>query len=451
MASASDFCLIADEEMIIQRCRSLCVDYSYSFQNFNSLDAFMEASPKDVSLIVMALSPKDENQKAFAAEMAQSIRFSNPDTFTVCTVSGGLAKDEAGFAKKSGANLILLKEELMNTSKPEFISTQIIKSAYLPIKSTDLTAGKTIPFTLFHLLPQRGKFLPIAFPDDLLDEKKMKKCIEAGELYIRRMDAEKFDQFIKENQDQSASGLSRRCRSQFLMLFSSFSSLVFLLTDQSEGGSFAEGQELLKKCTEMCSALLGTLGEFGNACEIINNSAIGELGSVERAPAVAAYAAVFGLRLDFGNIDQIMLAALLVDLGLILIPPSASKKLLLESANTFSDEEKKAYHSYPQQSMDLVLNRKLSLDQKFRTLMMSTQERADGKGFPKGLVGSKISDAAQLVQFCREFDQRTLLRLGKPRPDYDKVKKDIIMENIEKPGKYNPEFLDKLKKYLIDS
>lgn len=444
----TDFGLICDEPDLIARCENLCKDYGFSLKKWDKLDTYLE--DKGSYRFIFA-SLKDFNKKESAAELAQAIRYVSHDGFITCTVSGALAKESAQFAKKSGADLILLREEVSNTSKLEFAVLQVIKTNFLPIKVSDLLPNVEIPLNIYHLMPQRRKFMPFLREGELMSESKFAKCKEVGELYIKRIDAGHFSKFVASHPDKSAAGLARRCRAEYLALYSSFASLAFLLTDQSEQASFKQGKELLEKCQQLCGALLGTLGEFGDAWDVINNSSIGELGSAERSPAVAAFAGLFGLLAEIDDIDQMMLAALLADVGLILLPPTILTKLREGQQASFTAEEKAAYENYPNLSLEVLLNRKIGLEEKLRLILISTHERNDATGFPKKPNGNKIPIAAQMIQFSRDFDRRTMLVMGRPRPDREKVKQEMFNEDGQSFLKYTSDFWRLMKPIVLKS
>ena len=437
----SDFVLVSPSFDLLARVQAICDEYKYSFQHFQNLEELMEGEPE--ARFLLAYLP-ESSSAALAAEMAQAGRFASPEAFIVCGVGKSLGKDGAQFAKKSGANLILLEDELLNTAKLEFIANQVIRAAYLPMKVSDLRQDTPIPFDVYHLMPQRQKFLKFMFSGDTLDAERLTKLKQVGEIYIHRKDAGAYKNYIASSTDRSAAGLSKRCRAQFLALYESYSSLVFLLTDQSETGSFKEGEKMLKDCRNLCAELLGTLAEFGNAWEIINNSTIGEFGSVERAPAIASYAALFSLQLGFENVSNNMLAALLSDLGLLFLPPGILKKIREGNLDTLTAEERTQFQKYPLLSLDVILDRKLAIEEKLRTVITSVRERVDGKGFPKGLIDTKVPLEAQMIQLSWQFDQLTLLRMGKARvADPLEALRQLVREELAKPGRYSVELLNR--------
>jgi response regulator RpfG family c-di-GMP phosphodiesterase len=384
-----------------------------------------------------------------APELAQVVRFTLADPYLVCVISDSMPKDDAVFAKRSGADLVLLEEEVLHSSKLDFVVTQVIQASFLPIKVSDIKAGMPVDFDVYHLLPQRQKFLKMIFAGDTPDEEKMLKAAQVNELYVHRDSAVAFKRYVEANTDLSAAGIDKRCRSQFLALSAEFSKMVFQLTNLSEHASFGDGQALLKQCSGLCTELMGTLAAAGEAWEVVNKSAIGTFGTVDRAPAIAAYCGLFGLRLGWDAVDETMLVALLADLGLLLLPPSLLLKVKGGEEEALSGPELEAFHAYPGQSLSLVLNRKLSLAEKQRNWIASTRERIDGRGFPKKIEGDKFQKQARLVAFCREFDQRTLLRMGEARVHPAKILAGMIRGDKEWEARIGAEMLGELDRALL--
>lgn len=423
-----DVGILTNDPQMQKRMISICDEFHFSYEIWNDLDSFMEFSSSVKLLFAHFINPEGPIQPA---EMGQLVRSFMTDPFLVCVSRVTLTKDESVFCQKSGCSLVVLEEELFKTGKPEFICTQILKSQYIPIKTSDLIQDREILFDIYHLLPMRGKFLKFAIDEETLDEKKITKSRTVGELYIHRKSSSRFKDYIFANSEHSPSGIEKRSRSQFLNLFSEYIELVYQLTSQSDHATFGDGQKMLSECANACKRLIETLGESGQAWKIINNSAIGEFGSAERAPAVAAYCGLFALLSGMDQIEQIMLAALLSDLGLILTPPAILKKIRDSKMNELSLEEREEYEKYPLKSMDLILSRKISIPEKQREWILATQEHFDGTGFPRKVSGNSIPMASRLIGFCREFDRRTLLMMGQRRPDPSEVLREMLLNSKE--------------------
>lgn len=447
LETTKDVGILTNDPQIQKRMVGICEEFNYSYQIWTELDPFMESAMPVKILFAHFLNPEGPIKPA---EMGQLIRSFLPDPFLICVSRSTLTKDESVFCQKSGCSLVLLEEEIFSTGKPEFICTQILKSQYIPIKPSDLVQNREILFDIYHLLPMRGKFLKFAYEGELIDERKLTKSKTVGELYIHRSHSSRFNDYIFLNSESSPEGIEKRCRSQFLNLFAEYIELVYQLTNQSDHASFGDGQKLLTQCSDACKRLIETLGESGQAWKIINNSAIGEFGSVERAPAVAAYCGLFALQAGMEQIESIMLAALLSDLGLLLTSPTILKKIRDSRSKELTPDERTEYEKYPQKSLELILNRKLSIPEKQRDWILSTQEHFDGSGFPKNHSGNSIPKPSRLIGFCREFDRRTLLKMGSLRPDPNQILRELVKNSKESIQFYGEDLIKTLDS-LIES
>jgi hypothetical protein len=397
--TACDLLLIspaADEKSAFTE---ICADFNYSFVSQSTLDEVME-NPLIASLVVISAQAAVDGIQVM--ELMQVGRQTYPEAYLILIVSKQLPKKESEVLQKLGANLILLDSEVKN-SKAAFAVNQILKSKYLPLKPTDLVADKPIPFALYHLMPQRNKFLPIMRAGDLLDGSRLTRLKGSTEFYFSREDSLIYKKYVEDNADKSAKGLAKRCRANLVALQEQFTQLIFQLTDESDRASFADGQELLKKCTKLCEDLLMNLAEFPKAWEIVNNSSIGSFGSLERAPAIAAYCGLLGLQSELKRIPEIMLVSLLVDIGILSLPVAFTRKL--RSEVPLNKEELAQLGSVPQISLNLLLKKKMALDEKSRTVLLSCYEVAG--------QSEDLRIEPQLIRFSRDLDNRTQVRMGK--------------------------------------
>jgi len=152
-----DFVLVSSRDEVNARCQQVCEDFGYSFEVSKELEQFLDkGEPGRVVLADCA----DSDSKEAAAEFSQAIRFKAPHCFLICVVSDRLDKEGAAFIKRSGASLILLQDELMNTSKFEYACTQTLKAEYLPVKTSDFAPGKPVPFGVYGR--RRSRRMPLS-------------------------------------------------------------------------------------------------------------------------------------------------------------------------------------------------------------------------------------------------------------------------------------------------
>jgi len=152
---------------------------------------------------------------------------------------------------------------------------------------------------------------------------------------------------------------------------------------------------------------------------------------------------VFGLGLNVSNLDDIMVCALLSDIGLLFLHPRVLKALRMGQALERGDLRDYGFH--PLSSVNLALERKLQVDPKLRKIIEMTHERFDEHGFPMCPKGIGVPFESFLIQFCQELDSRSLVKLGTIKRDPRSVRAQFIQESIRDKKRYGPEFCDKLQ------
>lgn len=436
------------EKEVLQRCQKCCEEFGYTMASEMSIEKFAEHSENYDQVPFVMLSAVHASQEE-SAGMVQVIRQILKDAFIMIVVDRKVPPEVASFVKKSGANIVILEDELLNTSKLEYVASQRVRASYLPIKSAELKVDTEIPFTVYHLMPLNQKFLPVVIRGVQLNESRRSKLESVGEVYIRREDLDKYRKYIDTYQDKTAAGLKSRCRAQFLTFCDTYVQLVMLLTDQSEYASFQAGKDLYERCSTLASDVIMSLGAVGEAWEIINNSSIGEFGSIERAPAIAAYAGLFSLMSGIGEPKDVMISALVADVALIDLDPKTTKILRNIESMKLNDEQRVEYERHPLSSLNKGLSRRLPIPENVKQIIISTHEQADQKGFPNKPRSEKIPAEASLIQFSELIDQNCIIRMGKARVDYNDVKKQIFNQEYLAANRFSLLFLEKIKSVIF--
>jgi hypothetical protein len=427
----TDLLFITNKTNIKNRIESICSDFNFQKKHYESVDKNFDDDNNPTPKLIF-LSCVDSEQNDSPGNMIQVLRQLYSDAFIIAILKDDQLGEGSNYAKKCGANSVFLEKEIFSTSKFEFFASQIIKSSFLPIKVNELKPDAMLNFDLYHLLPHRGKFMRFGFAGDILPTNKFVKLNEIGEVYIKREDVDAYKNYVILHTDRSEIGLSQLCRAQFLSLYANYNDMILHLTDQSEYSSFKKGNDFLEKCKTLSAELLSNLKNLGSPYEIINNSSIGDFGSVERAPAIAAYAGLFALSCESSgcSVEDTMLGALISDLGLLFVSPKTSKKIRDKKEHLLTEEEKLEYFNHPLKSINAVLDRKLPLHDKLRTVISCTHKHIDGSGFPHQVV-KRVPHSSQLIQIAESIDKNSLITLGNFKPKIKEVMKQIINESLQ--------------------
>jgi HD-GYP domain-containing protein (c-di-GMP phosphodiesterase class II) len=196
----------------------------------------------------------------------------------------------------------------------------------------------------------------------------------------------------------------------------------------------------------LARSLVATLSLINDSWEIVNNSAIGEFGSPERSPAIAAYAGLMSLLATLGEPVQVTLAALLADVGMLEMSPELSKKLRQAGRlEGLADDEMEQFMRHPLFSVDRCEARKFPIKDRIKEMILNSHEKADGSGFPQGKKEGHFPVESQLIQFSEMMDRETMIKIGKPRVAVTETRRYLLEAQLNEGKFFSAEVLQKLK------
>jgi response regulator RpfG family c-di-GMP phosphodiesterase len=414
-----DVLLVSNDTRLIARTQTMASEFNYTFQATKNIDEMSEKF-EGVQVHFLVVSTEEAANKDEAVGVVQVAKHTSPDSFVMVVLSGKMDSSSMAWIRKSGADVVLFEHEYFDTSKLEFFAFQSVRSEYQPVKAGDFIEGSSLDFVVYHFLPQNRKYLPVVHKKTKLEEKRIKKMFEVGDVYIKRSDIPAYFKYLNSNEDSSAKGLVRRCRAQFLTLSHSYIELLISLTEQTDTPSFDEGKKLLQNCLEMSANLLNSLMTVGRIQDIIGSPQEGDFGSIERAVDRAAMAGFFSMLGNLGKPEDVMLAALLMDIGIIGCSPIVQKKIRLNLYDAFTPEELADFQNHPQRSLNYALSRKLQLSIQTKEAVLYHHCLANGKGFPQ-IPSEKLGIEPQLLRFCQLLDEQMTVSMGRAKPQFREI------------------------------
>lgn len=445
LVSIVDLAAISENPAFIKRCQTLSAEFDFVFSQYRSADDLFEDVEATGSVKCFILDCTSFQNIHQAAGTIQVSRQMMDRSYIVCILDSRVKSEDMELLKKSGANLIMLDSEFSENSKMEFVTSQVIKSAYIPVKVADLIAGSQLDCPLYMLLPLNKKFLKVYKPAQTITGEFISKFTEMQEIYIHRNDVPQWIAYIEKFPDQGVEGSKRNCRARYLKLQKAFLELVLGISDQTSSSSFSDGKDLFGDCARFAKDLLDSLAEIERPWEVISTSSIGDFGSVERGTAVAVYAGLLSRRGRIGKPEQVMLGALLADIGLLLVSPSTSRKVRLNRVDEMNGEERMEFEKHPIYSLNQVLSKRLPLEDEVKDIILMSHERADQKGFPARPAPHKIKEEPMLVRLAQEIDSALTLRIGEERILFDKIFNEFLDNKISKIDGYPLTLLFRLK------
>ncbi len=145
---------------------------------------------------------------------------------------------------------------------------------------------------------------------------------------------------------------------------------------------------------------------------------------LEHSINVCVLAITFGrhLRLDTSRLEKLGMAGLLHDVGTMQIPEQ-----VLNKTGALSEEEFTLIRSHTTRGRDLLLKSGGSLSYSMDAAV-NHHERADGKGYPRGLLSHELSDYARIISIVDAFDAMISERHHAPAKSTHEALKVIFRE-----------------------
>lgn len=109
------------------------------------------------------------------------------------------------------------------------------------------------------------------------------------------------------------------------------------------------------------------------------------------------------LHMDSHDLDVLMLAGLLHDIGKLLIPEE-----ILNKPGKLTDEEFQEIKKHPRYGYDILKNQ--NIDSRIKKAALMHHERCDGSGYPSGLTEDTIDSFAQIIAIADVYDAMTAAR-----------------------------------------
>lgn len=153
----------------------------------------------------------------------------------------------------------------------------------------------------------------------------------------------------------------------------------------------------------------------------ISEAKSGETGQHVRRVAEYSRLIAQSLNLSYKEVETIKIAAMMHDLGKLLISSD-----IIEKTEKLTDEEYKIMQQHAQYGWDIMSNSDGEIMEMARIIALEHHEKWDGTGYPQGLKGGNISIYAQIVSVADVFDALTSTRSYKEAWSLEAARTEIL-------------------------
>ena len=300
------------------------------------------------------------------------------------------------------------KELLLRTIKEEILTNVAGKQALRPIKIMDVGADEKLDFGTFVFLPLNNRYIPFSKSNEQIENGRLEKLNKhkVGSLFVDKKDIDKFYSYsAKRPGDAKKTGMGETERNA--KLETHVRGIFNTIFDQSIKTDFAAGKEMLDHCQNVIANFI-TKG-ISNDLHTKMLSSVGQLlDPYNHASRVSTLAALFAIGLDHPRPEDLALAGMFHDLGMIDIPDTITNKPQEE----WTPEELAIYHGHPERTIFYLKQKKLSLTPEIEKAILQHHEKISGQGFPRG-ISDRISLEAQILSYADQFEYLTRFEPGK--------------------------------------
>jgi response regulator RpfG family c-di-GMP phosphodiesterase/DNA-binding NarL/FixJ family response regulator len=445
----TEFLVVTKNAELLSVSKDVAVYFSFRAEFNEGLEAIDTAMGQGSSPLMILLSLEDakglEEKKSTLKALAELF----PRSQIVVAVKDGEKAETCAALKSAGAQYLISMAEATKTAKLFYLSALLIQGTYIPVPVNDFFPSTQLNFNAFQKLQLNQKFLPVIFSGFNFSDKKYRKLESSKQIYVRREDLGEYKKYIEIYHDRTGSALKKRCRALLMSLMGTYIDITLLLS--MEVGAFsqnlvAEKIELYKKLAEELALFLKDCPDVWN---VIAQALDFKFCRLERGPYVLAYALVLALKAEIGSPQDIIMTALLADVGLLQLPPECYKDLHKNGEEKLAPELAESFKNHPMSSLNLALLRELPLSDEQKSIIVCTHERHDRTGFPNQVPPEKIPVEAKLLYFSEVMDRRVRAQLEEGKVTHDFIRRQVWEEEKVALNRFNDEFLDKIEKVLI--
>ena len=294
-------------------------------------------------------------------------------------------------------------EEVLN----RHLSAQdsVVKQMFESIRVADLNSETDLKFDINVFLRANRKFICFAKKGQKLSASKIDKLRESTtSVYVSKDEMAAFYKYVKEEIQRSKNfdslSITER-KVQFTVAIKNFFRAM-LYEPRKNKASPEALNKLLLACKKQITDYI-TKTTFENwSKRFVDNYGDNYDMAYLHACNVATYAGFLSVATNIGNPEDLALAGILHDLGMVTLP----EELLEKKYETMSPTEKSQYHTHVQKGLNELSAREVVVPANVIKMVSQHHEQYGGRGFPAGL-SHKVMPEAQLLALADDLDELT--------------------------------------------
>jgi HD-GYP domain-containing protein (c-di-GMP phosphodiesterase class II) len=338
-------------------------------------------------------------------ELGQLLRMSFPSSVIYFITSRPSGFDRLVLMKNgfNEAFLLPIDREILKGALVKIIENSELE-VLSPVKLVDIEPNSKLDFGVTVYLPANKKFLTLSRAGHEMSEKRMDKLREHGHntFYIDPSEMQAFYNYSAKRLKALLNPGSMSETERKDKLGKSVRELVTGMLSSSYSSNLSSGKKVVehtKKIVKQYIMISNPKDWYQRLMTEVNEKGDG----YSHTGSVSVYAVLFGMLLNVGNPEDLAMAGLFHDLGMLELPPELQTK----SPKDMNAEEFEVYSKHPELSIKTIQARSLAVPDQIIKAILQHHEKWNGTGFPNKIEGRQFIPEAQVLAIADRFDYLT--------------------------------------------
>lgn len=320
-----------------------------------------------------------------------------------------------------------------------------MKRTFESIRVADLNSYADLKFDINIFLRANRKFICYAKKGKAIDKKKLEKLREStSTVYVSKEELASFYEYVQEEIERTK-GFDRLSiterKLQFMVSIKNFFRAMLYESRKSSSSADVLNKLLLECKKQITEYIVNTTFENWSKRFIDNYGDRYDMAYLH-ACNVATYAGFLSLATNIGNPEDLALAGILHDIGMVTLP----NDIIDKKYDTLSAENRSQFHTHVQKGINELAAKGVEAPANVIKILSQHHEKYGGGGYPVGL-SNKMLPEAQLLALADELDELTSYTAEKEAMHPLEAIRAVAREEDLRAllhKKYNPSIIQKI-------
>ena len=324
------------------------------------------------------------------------------------------------------------------------------KKFYEKVRLSDIDPSEALPFDLNVFLRANRKFICVVRKGRAPGKANLAKLrAKTATVYIDREETAKFHQYVRDQISKRQLHENLGATQKKTNFYNSVKKLVRCLIQEFSQRSVHEDEvlQLIANCREGLRDYLRhttyqnwkdrLLEVYGDRLDY----------SYMHATNTALYAVFLSMGTNIGDPEEIGIAGILHDIGLVTIETDIQAKAYDE----LPEQARTEYETHVQRAVNLIRSRCPKISKVILDCISQHHEQSDGDGYPAKLQDNKISNQSQILSIADKLDDlMSFTDLREAMSPLEAITKIVESNSRQKGQFYNRELLTQIQSMFVE-